>query len=470
MPSDVDHEEGWKLEKWFGTEYKLEKIPGDFMAELRAAVSGSASDISKQLRIPHKNQFLPTKLEVEENDVTEPADPIPLLQHHGSGVRIWYRRDDAFLSPKSVVIIGLMNPIVKATAEGVVKSTLFINIVKVACREFAHDAMVASLKYKLYCEDHGLTLKISGYNEKLRMFLVQLVETIYNLDIKQGSFDNAKEFLTDLYENTQLEIPFRRAPDYLRLLTLELHHTAEDHAAALQGITIDAVHTFNDQFFAQMYTEVYVHGNLHRDDATKLTGLLAKVFGAKLRSPNHLPIIRSSALPPGSAFVYKRLYKVPRVFDNCARAYFLTGDISNHRINAMTQLAAQMLHQVAFHQLRTINQIGYALFAGRLGFGATFGLIVAIQSKLKPDAIDCRFEATFVQFIQTLREMSGGEFECHKRSIIAELTNLERRIGKKAKIQWAHICEGGYDFEQSKRPSLLQSKDKAMLTRIEQKN
>lgn len=470
MPIDVDYKEEWMQEKWFRTEYQVQRIPREFMAELQAAVSASASDRSSELHLPHKNQFLPTKLEVEKNDVAEPAVPTPLLQHHGGTARIWYKRDNAFLSPKSVVIIGLMNPIVNATAKGRVKSALFINLVKGACGEFAHAAMIAGLKYNLYQEDHGLTLKMSGYNEKLPMLLLQLVEKMFNFDIQQDSFNIAKECLAGEYENSQLVNPFNRAPDYLGLLTLELHHTAEEHAAALQDITIDAVRAFKEQFFAQMYTEVYVHGNLHRDDVTQMTDLLAKGFKAKLRSRDHLPIIRSFALPPGSNFVYKRLYKAPGVFDHCACAYFPTGDISSHRINAMTKLAGKMLRQVAFHQLRTINQLGYALYAGEPFFGATFGLIVAIQSKLEPESIDCHFETTFVQLIQTLREMSGEEFECHKRSIISNLTYQETRLGKRAKILWTHICEGDYDFGHSKRQDLLQSKDKPMLTRIGQDN
>jgi insulysin len=52
-------------EKWYGTEYSVSQIEPDFMQELKRAVTLSAKERIQELHLPHKNQFIPTKLEVE---------------------------------------------------------------------------------------------------------------------------------------------------------------------------------------------------------------------------------------------------------------------------------------------------------------------------------------------------------------------------------------------------------------------
>jgi hypothetical protein len=56
-----------------GTEYSVFKIEPDFMEELKKAVSLSAKERIQHFHLPHNNQFIPTKLEVEKKEVKEPA-------------------------------------------------------------------------------------------------------------------------------------------------------------------------------------------------------------------------------------------------------------------------------------------------------------------------------------------------------------------------------------------------------------
>jgi insulysin len=64
----------WKQkEKWYGTEYTYEKIPADFLAEIRQAAKSTLKNRLTELHLPHENQFIPTKLEVEKKEIKEPA-------------------------------------------------------------------------------------------------------------------------------------------------------------------------------------------------------------------------------------------------------------------------------------------------------------------------------------------------------------------------------------------------------------
>lgn len=78
-------------EKWYGTEYKYEKIPEDFLEEIKKAASSKNGDRLPELHLPHPNQFIPTKLEVEKKEIQTPAIS-PKLIRNDESVRTWFKK------------------------------------------------------------------------------------------------------------------------------------------------------------------------------------------------------------------------------------------------------------------------------------------------------------------------------------------------------------------------------------------
>jgi insulysin len=78
-------------EKWYGTEYTYNKLPADFVAEIKKAVTSTKLTRLPELHLPHVNQFIPTKLEVEKKEVKEPAIA-PRLIRNDDLVRTWYKK------------------------------------------------------------------------------------------------------------------------------------------------------------------------------------------------------------------------------------------------------------------------------------------------------------------------------------------------------------------------------------------
>ncbi|CAJ2510236.1 Uu.00g061360.m01.CDS01 [Anthostomella pinea] len=116
---------GWDQKgKWYGTEYKSEKIPVDFLAEISKAMDCSAGDRLPGLHLPHKNQFIPIKLEVEKKEVEKPA-LAPRVDRNDQVARTWYKKDDTFWVPKANLIVSCKTPIIFASAENSVKAELF---------------------------------------------------------------------------------------------------------------------------------------------------------------------------------------------------------------------------------------------------------------------------------------------------------------------------------------------------------
>ena len=97
-----------KKEKWYGTEYTYEKIPADFVAEIKKAGTSTSKNRLSELHLPHENQFIPTKLEVEKKEVKEPA-VAPKLIRNDDLVRTWYKKGKLFCLAPNCGILANMN-------------------------------------------------------------------------------------------------------------------------------------------------------------------------------------------------------------------------------------------------------------------------------------------------------------------------------------------------------------------------
>ena len=132
-----DYPGNWdKKEAWYGTEYSSESIPEGFLAEICAAASAATKERFSALHLPHKNQFIPTKLEVEKKEVKEPA-PAPRLIRNDEVARTWFKKDDTFWVPKANLVVSCKNPIVYACAENTMKAKLCADLVRDALEEYS---------------------------------------------------------------------------------------------------------------------------------------------------------------------------------------------------------------------------------------------------------------------------------------------------------------------------------------------
>lgn len=436
-----------KKEKWYGTEYRYEKIPDDLMRELEAAATISPSKRLSKLHLPHKNNFIPSQLEVEKRDISEPARA-PRVVRNDAVARTWWKKDDTFWVPRANVIVSLKTPVIHSSAENNVKARLFTDLVRDALEEYSYDAELAGLQYSVGLDSRGLILDISGYNDKLPVLLEQVATAMRDLNISDDRFDIVKERLTRGYNNWQLQSSYHQVGDYTSWLNAEdRDFIVEELAAELSHITAEAVRLFHKQMLSQLFIEIYVHGNMYKEDALKITDMVESTLKPRILPQAQLPILRSLILPPGSNYVFNKTLKDPENVNHCIETWFYVGDKGDREVRAKTQLLYQMIHEPAFDQLRTKEQLGYIVFSSFRHFSTTYGLRFLLQSERDPVYLDTRVEAFLAKFGDSLDEMSDTEFEGHKRSLINRVLEKLRNLDQESSRHWAQISNGYYDFE-----------------------
>jgi insulysin len=433
-------------EQYYGTEHRVEAIPDDFMEELRqAAAAVPPTEPVQELHLPHQNNFIPTKLEVDKKEVGKPA-VAPRLVRNDRHARTWWKKDDTFWVPRANIFVRFVNPMLRSSPSNAVKAGLFVELITDALEEYAYDATLAGLDYSVSPTD-DLILIVSGYNDKLPVLLERVLATMRDLDIKQDRFDIVKDRVRRAYNNWQMQSSFLQLEVSTNWLNTSQRFHMEERAAELDAITAEATRLFHKQIMSQFFIELYAHGNIHKDDALTLTDLVETTLRPRVLPRAQMPAWRSLIIPPGSNLVYEKTLKDAGNVNHAIEYVLYTGANSDRKAGAMTLLLEQMVHEPAFDQLRTKEQLGYVVFTGSRDFDTRTGFRFLIQSERPPQYLESRIDAFIDQYTQVLENMSGDDFEGHKRSVISRRLEKLKNLDQESHRHWAHIWTGTYNFE-----------------------
>ena len=443
-------------EKWYGTEYTCQSIPAELMDEIKKAAVTAPKDRTAKLHLPHKNEFVPTKLEVEKKDVKEPA-PAPRIIRNDSHVRTWFKKDDTFWVPKATLIISCRSPVATASAANRVKSRLFTDLVKDALEEYSYDAELAGLEYSVSLDSRGLYIEVSGYNDKLAVLLQHVLITTRDLEIRDDRFAIIKERISRGYRNWELAAPWTQIGDYMSWLTIDHGYVVEELEAELPHITSDAVRVFQKELLAQMHMEVLAHGNIYKEDALRLTDMVESTLKPRVLPQQQWRIRRGLILPPGSNYIWKKKLKDPANVNHCIQYFLHVGYRGDFNVRAKTLLLDQIVHEPCFNQLRTKEQLGYIVYSGAWTSITQYGFYFVIQSEKTAPYLETRIEEFLKTVAKTLEEMSDSEFESNKRSIIDKRLERLKYMEQESNRHWSHIHTELYAFDNGKFTLLTQS-------------
>jgi insulysin len=436
-----------KKEKWYGTEYKTEKIPQAFLDKINSAFE--SKDRPAELHLPHRNEFIPTRLDVEKKEVDQPLKA-PNLIRNDESVRSWWKKDDQYWVPKANVKIQFRTPMPHLTARTAVMVTLYSELVKDALVEYSYDAEISGLLYD--CSNHstGLSVSVQGYNDKLHVLLEKVLVQFRDLEVRADRFEIIHEQTSRAFRNWDYVQPFDQVGTYSQWFRTDRSFMIQDQAKELQGVTAQDVQQFYPQVLAQCHIEVLSHGNLFKEEALKITDLIEKTIKPKPLPPSQLPIRRSLILPRGSNFIYEQQLKDPANINHCIEYTLYLGNLTDPVLRAKQLLIAQMTKEPVFNQLRTLEQLGYSVFSGSVADVTYAGYRIVIQSEKDCHYLEYRVEHFLTSFEKTIEEMSVADFEKHKGAVVSERQEKPKNLNQEGDMLWNHILSEAYDFLQGK--------------------
>ncbi|KAH8883241.1 a-pheromone processing metallopeptidase ste23 [Thozetella sp. PMI_491] len=436
-----------QTEEWYGTEYRAEPIPAEFLDELTKLASGSAKDRPDDLYLPRKNPFLPADLTLKQPRTPPPGKPLlPEVVRNDERARTWWM-DSTFEVPKAFFISLWRSPLLMGSPEKLIKAYLLVQLIEDKLLDSAYEAAQAGLSYDVTFESRGLQVYVNGYNDKLADLLELIITTIKNLEIRDDRFKIIKDDAIDEYRNKGFRVPYNQAATWFWTVITKTAVGYESQAALLPSVDADVLRSFKDEVLSQFHIDCYAHGNLDREEARKLTGIIESKLNPKVLPRDDWPVIKSLALRPGFTYRYEKDLADPKNVNNSIEYYVYGGDRTDAVLRAKMRLLSQMTSKIAFDWLRTKLQLGYVVMAFARASSTAYGFSIIVQGEKSCRYMENCTAAFLKTYLKWLEKTSESDFETQKHSLIASVLEKPKNLYEHFSKIWTQIDDEYYNFE-----------------------
>ncbi|MCL7040495.1 hypothetical protein MKW94_029754 [Papaver nudicaule] len=432
------------VEPWYGTGYSLENINSSVIQQW---ISASPN---RNLHLPAPNVFIPTDLSIK--DSAEKVN-FPVLLRKSSYSRLWYKPDTMFFIPKAYVKMDFHCPFTSHTPEAVVLTDFFTRLVADYLNEYAYDAEVADLYYWIYSTQTGFQVVVTGYNHKMRILVDKIFEQIQEFKVKPERFAVIKETVLKGYQNCKFEQPYEQAMYYCSLILEDASWPWTEQLEVIPHLEAADLAKFSAMLLSKAFIECYAAGNIEPKEAEEMIIHIEDIF-FKGPQPIARPLFPSEhltnrivKLESGISHFYPAKVLNPSD-ENSALVHYIQVHQDSTMLNVKLQLFALIAKQPAFHQLRSVEQLGYMTWLSQSNEFGIRGLQFIIQSTVKdPGQIDLRVESFLREFESKLNEMPADEFMSNVNALIDMKLEKHKNLSEETSFFWGEIFYGTLKFD-----------------------
>ncbi|XP_054841211.1 nardilysin-like [Eublepharis macularius] len=432
-------------EKWFGTQYSVSEID-----EFWNKLWNTDFPLNPDLYLPEENKYIATDFSVKKSMDHSTEYPHRILDTPRGC--LWYKKDNKFIVPKAFICFHLVSPLIQNSAANMVLFDTFVNIFTHNLAEHAYEADVAQLEYKVVAKEHGLVIRVKGFNHKLPLLFQLIIDHIADFSFTPSIFQMITDQLKKTYFNFLIKAD-TLAKD-LRLSVLEQGRWSliDKYKIINNGVSVEALLGFMNAFRSHLWVEGLVQGNFTGNESKEFM----KYIADKLQ---FLPLIhpcpvqfRVIDLPLNHILCkVKSLHKGDA--NSIVTVYYQTGARSLKEY-ALMELLVMHMEEPCFDYLRTKQTLGYHVYSatrntsGILGFSVT----VATQAtKYNSELVDRKIEDFLLHFEQKLWNLSDEEFKAQVSALIKLKQTDDSHLGEEVERNWSEVITQQYVFDRLAR-------------------
>ncbi|KAG2325587.1 hypothetical protein Bca52824_008315 [Brassica carinata] len=432
-----------KTEPWYNTAYSFENITEFTIQEWVQ----SAPDV--QLHLPVPNVFIPTDFSLKE---VKDKDIFPVLLRKTSFSRLWYKPDTKFFQPKAYIKIDLDCPHANTSPDALVLSNIFVRLLVDYLNEYAYYARAAGLDYGLSLSGNGFELYLVGFNHKLRILLEAIMQKIAKFEVKPDRFSVIKETVTKAYQNIKFRQPYEQAMSSCSMVLQDQTWPWTEKLDALTHLEAEDLVNFVPMLLSRTFVECYIAGNVEKNEAESMVKHIEDVLFndpkpiSRQIFPSQTMTNRVVKLGTGMKYFYHQEGSNPSD-ENSALVHYIQVHQDEYAMNSKLQLFRLIAKQATFHQLRTVEQLGYITSLSQSNHSSIYGVQFIIQSSVKgPGHIDSRVESLLKDLESKLYKISDEEFKSNVTALIDMKLEKHKNLNEESSFYWREIKNGTFKF------------------------
>ncbi|EKZ6370790.1 TPA: pitrilysin [Klebsiella aerogenes] len=392
-----------------------------------------------KLQLPTLNPYIPDDFTLIKSDK---AYPHPELIVDEPTLRVVYAPSQYFASePKVDVSLVLRNPQAMDSARRQVMFALNDYLAGIALDQLSNQAAVGGISFSTGA-NNGLMVNANGYTQRLPQLFTALLDGYFSYTPTEEQLEQAKSWYAQMMDSADKGKAYDQAIMPIQMLSQVPYFERKTRRDLLPSITLKEVINYRDNLKARGRPELLVIGNMSARQSTDLARQIQKQLGADGNEwcRNKDVLIDSKQLA--------MFEKAGSSTDSALAAVFAPPNVDEYSSMAASSLLGQIIQPWFYNQLRTEEQLGYAVFAFSMNVGRQWGMGFLLQSSDKqPAFLWQRFQAFFPTAEAKLRAMKPEEFAQIQQAAISQMLQAPQTLSEEASKLSKDFDRGNMRFD-----------------------
>ncbi len=417
--------------RWYHTPYSQLPITTDLLKKLQQATP------LPDCHLPDANPYLVEELQLLDKAASK---ALPQLYYQADGMKLWFKPDADFQTPKGHIFVELTLPNTTAGLVELALCKLWLELFLDEINEQFYAATTAGLQYNLHVQQQGLTLHCSGLAGNQIALLYDILQQMPKCRFSESRFIELQRQLVRHWHNQARNKPITQLFSKLSALLQPLNPESDTLATVLENCSFSDFKRFYARMFQQVHVEALMIGHWKEQDISTLQQQLAKWLGTV---PARCQ--RSERFSHNTEGVGPIWLELPLAQEDEALVIYLPARDRTPLDMALFMLANHLISPEYFHELRTEQQLGYLVGTGYVPMNLRPGMAFYIQSPRADAKLLYQATLSFYQrFLSELPELSADEFNALKQSLASQIRERDNSLGNRAKRIWLAIGQGDY--------------------------
>jgi protease-3 len=405
-----------KMAYFVDAPYEVDKVPANDFTQWQ--------QLEKQvsLSLPLLNPYIPENLEVVNKNADQTR---PTLIVNQKGLRVLYMPSRYFSSePKADVTLAFRSEQSLDSARKQVLYGLNDYLTGVAFDQLSYQASIGGISFST-SPDHGLEFNANGFTDHLPDLLSELVEQYPKVVPTTEQLEQAKSWYLERLAAADKGKAFELALQPVQLISRLPYSEREVREKMVKGITLQEVIDYRKSLLDKGALEVLVMGNMTAPQVEKMVNNIKdkiKPQGTKWWRGSNIIVNHRQKV---------NMQRVGTSTDSALAAVYVPVGYDEVRSMGYCALLGQIIQPWFYSQLRTQEQLGYAVFAFPMPVGKQWGIGFLLQSNSKqPKYLYQRYLAFYPQAEKRLRAMKDSEFAQYKQGLLNEMQQRPQTMGE----------------------------------------
>lgn len=391
------------------------------------------------LSLPTLNPYIP-----DDFSLNKPSHEFkkPEMVVDQPGLRVLYMPSRYFADePKADVTVAFRNAKTMDSARNQVLFSLTDYLAGISLDQLSYQASVGGLSFST-SPNNGLEFNANGFTQRLPQLLTSLIEGYSSFTPTEDQLTQAKSWYLEQLDSAEKGKAFELAIQPVQMVSRVPYSERSERREVLKNLTLKDVLAYRDSLLAEATPELLVVGNMSKQQVDTLASTLKHRLGCTGIEWWHgedVEVTKSQLA---------NLQRAGSSTDSALAAVYVPTGYDEVTGMAYSSLLGQIIQPWFYSQLRTQEQLGYAVFAFPMSVGRQWGIGFLLQSNSKqPAYLYQRYQDFYPKTEKRLREMKEADFEQYKQAMINELKQRPQTLSEEAGRFSNDFDRGNFAFD-----------------------